>query len=489
MSVPLDLNCLHGTRGPDSEAALTMLEKQLICPICLELFNKPVVILPCQHNLCRKCANELYQPSLFQARTTMLVNSGRFRCPSCRHEVVLDRHGVYGLQRNLLVENIIDAYKEEVSKHTATSLVPAPPPPAELTCSDHEGEKVNIYCLTCQVPICSLCKVFGAHQFCQVAPLTDIYQQKKDELSEGVSSLKADNYKIQAFISDLEESCCNIEDNCKTQKQIVCDTFSRLFSILEEKHKAMTQHISSEEEEKTSHAQAVVHCYRESVEANSKLMETAATFMEGLDMAAFVQNSRELITKVVSATSSCPTEMLKPGFENVSHYRCNFRRQESALRSIDFIKAASSHILQEPEVEPEPEEHRKPFILNTEPNYFQETSDQCVQTLEEPVKDLIPLPISAPVEAEQPAAPTPLLVPHLLSDSPEPCDLDEPHERSVVKNKDDEAERSVAPRAVKEGKICDGMSTQQAVTLLVYLLAFLVILHRVWAYVGCFICM
>lgn len=55
------------------------------------------------------------QPSLFQARTTMMVNSGRFRCPSCRHEVVLDRHGVYGLQRNLLVENIIDVYKQEVS--------------------------------------------------------------------------------------------------------------------------------------------------------------------------------------------------------------------------------------------------------------------------------------------------------------------------------------------------------------------------------------
>lgn len=55
------------------------------------------------------------QPSLFHARTTMMVNSGRFHCPSCRQEVVLDRHGVYGLQRNLLVENIIDIYKEEVN--------------------------------------------------------------------------------------------------------------------------------------------------------------------------------------------------------------------------------------------------------------------------------------------------------------------------------------------------------------------------------------
>lgn len=37
------------------------LEKQLICPICLEMFTKPVVILPCQHNLCRKCASDIFQ--------------------------------------------------------------------------------------------------------------------------------------------------------------------------------------------------------------------------------------------------------------------------------------------------------------------------------------------------------------------------------------------------------------------------------------------
>lgn len=40
------------------------LEKQLICPICLEMFSKPVVILPCQHNLCRKCANDVFQVCL-----------------------------------------------------------------------------------------------------------------------------------------------------------------------------------------------------------------------------------------------------------------------------------------------------------------------------------------------------------------------------------------------------------------------------------------
>ncbi|MEQ2259701.1 hypothetical protein XENORESO_016331 [Xenotaenia resolanae] len=213
MSLSADLSCLQSSQGAEREAALASMEKQLMCPICMEIFNKPVVILPCQHNLCRKCANELYQPSLFHPRTTMLVNSGRFRCPTCRHDVVLDRHGVYGLQRNLLVENIIDIYKQELNQIPSPLPPPAPPPPpaAEAACSDHEGEKLNIYCLTCQLPTCSFCKVFGAHQSCRVAPLTDVHLQKKDELSEGITSLVEFSDRVQALISEIDETCRAVE--------------------------------------------------------------------------------------------------------------------------------------------------------------------------------------------------------------------------------------------------------------------------------------
>uniref|UniRef100_A0A667XRN5 Tripartite motif-containing protein 54 n=1 Tax=Myripristis murdjan TaxID=586833 RepID=A0A667XRN5_9TELE len=151
--------------------AMENLEKQLICPICLEMFTKPVVILPCQHNLCRKCANDVFQASnpYLPTRGGSLTSGGRFRCPSCRHEVVLDRHGVYGLQRNLLVENIIDMFKQESSR----KLLETP------MCDVHEEEKINIYCVTHSVPTCSMCKVFGAHKDCEVAPLTSVYQTQK----------------------------------------------------------------------------------------------------------------------------------------------------------------------------------------------------------------------------------------------------------------------------------------------------------------------
>lgn len=46
-------------------------------------------------------------------------------------------------------------------------------------CEEHEDERINIYCLNCEMPTCSLCKIFGAHKDCQVAPLTSVYQQQK----------------------------------------------------------------------------------------------------------------------------------------------------------------------------------------------------------------------------------------------------------------------------------------------------------------------
>ncbi|KAM3617000.1 uncharacterized protein V6R79_000820 [Siganus canaliculatus] len=477
------------------EAALLMLEKQLICPICLELFSKPVVILPCQHNLCRKCANELYQPSLFQARTTMSVSSGRFRCPSCRHEVVLDRHGVYGLQRNLLVENIIDVYRQEVSGSSSDAAGPlplqAPPPADQVSCSEHAGEKVNIYCLDHQVPTCSLCKVFGAHQSCRVSPLSDVYQQQKDELSNEVRSLEAANDRIQAVIEELDATCRQIEENCKAQKQSVCEAFSRVCSVLEEKQKVMTQRISAEQDEKTAGVQEVARCYGDSVEANIRLMEAAASSMEEQDMADFVQNSRELITKVITASSFSPSLRLDPGFESMDHFRFSFQRQERVLRSIDFLHS------EEPEVEPEPEPQEPEPEENLEPKQEQKTSEQNLEPDVEP--DKTPVPVD-PVQTAPPAPARPGLTRDLVLQPETELDQElnpggagagQETKDEMEEEEEEEEERCAAADPVKDGNHFDhedGMSTQQAVTLLFYLLAFLVLLQRAWAYIGCFIC-
>ncbi|XP_060119684.1 tripartite motif-containing protein 54-like [Heteronotia binoei] len=305
------------------------LERQLICPICLEMFTKPVVILPCQHNLCRKCANDI-----FQSRGTTLGSAGRFRCPSCRHEVVLDRHGIYGLQRNLLVENIIDIYKQASASGPDRPLLKSEHP----TCEEHEDERINIYCVTCGVPTCSLCKVFGEHKDCDVAPLSDIYMKRKTELTDGIGALVAANDRIQAYINALQSTCRNIEDNSKAQKQALCEKFDRMCAILEERRKIMLQRITYEREEKTQHLKSLTKACGDHIDASSKLVDTSLQSMEEPQMSVFVQNAKVLIRKISEMAQSCKLDPLESGYDNMEHYTVDFNAEERVLYQLDFLK-------------------------------------------------------------------------------------------------------------------------------------------------------
>ncbi|KAG8122926.1 hypothetical protein E2320_018349 [Naja naja] len=296
------------------------LEKQLICPICLEMFTKPVVILPCQHNLCRKCANDIFQASnpLWQSRGSTSVSSGgRFRCPSCRHEVVLDRHGVYGLQRNLLVENIIDIYKQESSRPLHAKAE------QQLMCEEHEEEKINIYCLTCEVPTCSMCKVFGAHKDCEVAPLTNIYKRQKD--------------------------------NARRQKQHLCLRFDSLYSILEERKKELLQEIGREQEKKSK-----------GCGGSSGNMET--TLRSPLSWLSQPSNPWRnpkwpSICRITDMSKASMSSRPESGYENMDHFSINVDHVAEMLRTIEFQtdisgeETESEGIIPEGSVEAGEEDH------------------------------------------------------------------------------------------------------------------------------------
>uniref|UniRef100_A0A8C5PX93 RING-type E3 ubiquitin transferase n=1 Tax=Leptobrachium leishanense TaxID=445787 RepID=A0A8C5PX93_9ANUR len=329
MSTSLTYNSLT-----KQQETMDNLEKQLICPICLEMFSKPVVILPCQHNLCRKCASDIFQaanPYLTTRGGNTVSSGGRFRCPSCRHEVVLDRHGVYGLQRNLLVENIIDIYKQE-STRPERKLSDHP------MCEEHEDEKINIYCLNCEAPTCSMCKVFGAHKDCQVAPLAHVFQGQKSELSEGIAVLVGCNDRIQAVIGQLEETCKAVEENSKRQKELLCEKFDLLYSILEARKGELTQIITRDQEEKLGHVKTLVKKHTDHLETVSKLVESGIQFMDEPEMALFLQNSKALLQKITEATKGFHMEKIQPGYENMNHLTVDLNREERVIREIDFYR-------------------------------------------------------------------------------------------------------------------------------------------------------
>ncbi|XP_046701010.1 tripartite motif-containing protein 54 [Silurus meridionalis] len=315
-----------------SPNSMDSLEKQLSCPICLDMFTKPVVILPCQHNLCRGCASDLYD-----SRNPYRFSGGVFRCPTCRFEVVLDRHGVHGLQRNLLVENIIDLYKQQQEGSGNTTAPVKAKVSTEPLCEEHQDEKINIYCVTHQTPTCSMCKVFGQHKDCEVSPIASVYQAQKAEMSNAIDTLVAGNGRLQALLKQMEEACKAVQDNAQHAKQRLGERFDGLYVALEERKNTLLEHISKEQEEKVASLRKLARHYGDRLQAGTDLTDTAVQALEQSSAAEFLQSSRSLIAQTKdTAKSSLAEERPEPGFERMDHFTLFTDHIEALLSKMDF---------------------------------------------------------------------------------------------------------------------------------------------------------
>ncbi|XP_051797741.1 E3 ubiquitin-protein ligase TRIM63-like [Acanthochromis polyacanthus] len=312
--------------------AMESLEKQLSCPICLDMFTKPVVILPCQHNLCRGCANDLYE-----SRNPYHFSGGTFRCPTCRFEVVLDRHGVYGLQRNLLVENIIDIYKQQQERKEED--VPLKDGDSKQPrCKEHEEEHINIYCLSCQTPTCSMCKVFGQHRDCSVSPLPAVYQSQKNELRAAVELLAVASGSVQAEVEQLEETRRRLEENAELQRRRLGESFDLLFALLEEKKMQLLERVDGEQRDRTAALQALRERYRQQLQQSQQLQEKLQQNLQSCGVAQFLVAAKPLQEEARRAAQENQLQRPEAGLESLEHLQVDSQQLEALLAHMDFRK-------------------------------------------------------------------------------------------------------------------------------------------------------
>ncbi|XP_059184128.1 E3 ubiquitin-protein ligase TRIM63-like [Centropristis striata] len=315
-------------------SAMESLEKQLSCPICLDMFTKPVVILPCQHNLCRGCANDLYE-----SRNPYHYSGGTFRCPTCRFEVMLDRHGVYGLQRNLLVENIIDIYKQQ-QENKGVGDSEDPPlkdkDAKEPKCTEHEDERINIYCISCQTPTCSMCKVFGQHKDCEVSPLHAIYQSQKNELRSAVELLAAGNSCVQATVAQMDDTCKVIQENGELQRRRLGESFDLLYAILEERKGELLEKIDQEEQSKVATLRKLAEQYRQQLQLSNQLQEKLAQSVQSCGAAEFLLTAKQLQEEAQRAAAGTGLQPPEPGYDSMEHLTVDTQEAVALLACLDF---------------------------------------------------------------------------------------------------------------------------------------------------------
>ncbi|XP_062856045.1 probable E3 ubiquitin-protein ligase MID2 [Trichomycterus rosablanca] len=206
------------------------LESELTCPICLELFEDPL-LLPCAHSLCFSCAHRILVSHCSPAKPLESVSA--FQCPTCRHVITLSPRGLEGLRRNVTLQNIIDRFqKASVSGpgSPGESRLRLPPRPRSATptgisangsamsaepcvpcqfCEQEPPRDAIKTCATCQASYCERClrathpnkKPFTSHRLLEPAG---------DGHLRGLACLEHENETVSLYCATDEQLICTL---------------------------------------------------------------------------------------------------------------------------------------------------------------------------------------------------------------------------------------------------------------------------------------
>ncbi|KFR07807.1 putative E3 ubiquitin-protein ligase MID2, partial [Opisthocomus hoazin] len=303
------------------------LESELTCPICLELFEDPL-LLPCAHSLCFSCAHRVLVSSCSSSESIEPITA--FQCPTCRYVISLNHRGLEGLKRNVTLQNIIDRFQKASlsGPNSPSERLVEPVPDAHfrgLTCLEHENEKVNMYCVADDQLICALCKLVGRHRDHQVASLSDRFEKLKQTLETNLTNLVKRNSELENQMAKLIQICQQVE--------VVLSSHVLAAEPL------CVPLLSSQVMKLRKLAQQVANC-RQCLERSTVLINQAEHILKENDHARFLQTARNVAERVAMATASSqvliPDINFNDAFEN---FALDFSREKKLLEGLDYLTA------------------------------------------------------------------------------------------------------------------------------------------------------
>ncbi|XP_036853744.2 tripartite motif-containing protein 59 isoform X2 [Manis javanica] len=195
-------------------------EDELTCPICYSIFEDPRV-LPCSHTFCRNCLENVLQASgNFYIWRPLRIP---LKCPNCRTITEIALTGIESLPVNFALKAIIEKYQQE--DH-----------PDIVTCPEHYGQPLNVYCLLDKKLVCGHCLTIGQHNGHPIDDLQSAYMKEKDMPQKLLEQLTDTHWTdLTHLIEKLQEQKSYSEKMVQGDKEVVLQYFKELSDTLEQK--------------------------------------------------------------------------------------------------------------------------------------------------------------------------------------------------------------------------------------------------------------
>ncbi|XP_078029588.1 nuclear factor 7, ovary-like [Epinephelus lanceolatus] len=197
------------------------LEDDLCCPVCCDMFKDPV-ILSCSHSFCKDCLQNWWTEK--PAR----------ECPVCKR-----RHSKGLVPPNLALKKLCESFLQERDQRASEAL-----------CSLH-SEKLKLFCLDHQQPVCLVCRDSEKHTNHRFRPVDEAARQHKKELEETLEPLKEKLKVCEQVKVKCEQTAEHMKVQARRTERQIKEQFKKLHQFLEEEEEARMAALREEEEQKS----------------------------------------------------------------------------------------------------------------------------------------------------------------------------------------------------------------------------------------------
>ncbi|XP_049442374.1 nuclear factor 7, brain-like isoform X1 [Epinephelus fuscoguttatus] len=242
-------------------------EEDLCCPVCQDVFRDPVV-LSCSHSFCKDCLKRWWR----QKPTR--------ECPVCKTVSSTAKPPV-----SLVLKNLCEAFLLERDQRASEAL-----------CSLH-SEKLKLFCLDHQQPVCVICRDSEKHTKHRFRPVDEAARQHKKELEETLKPLKEKLKVCKQVKVKCEQTAQHMKVQARRTKRQIKKQFKKLHQFLEEEEEARMAALREEEEQKSQMMKEKMEALSREIAALSDTVRATEDELRAEDV-SFLLNYKAAVDRV-----------------------------------------------------------------------------------------------------------------------------------------------------------------------------------------------
>lgn len=276
-----------GSASPEEKMPFRLLE-DLSCPVCRDVFRDPVV-LSCSHSFCKSCLLTWWGGKQIQD------------CPVCKR-----RSSRSDPPCNLALKNLCKAFLLDCDQRGAAAAA------SDLDLCNLHFEKLKLFCLDHQQPVCLICRDSKTHSNHRFTPIDEVAQDHRDAFLKSLVPLQE---KMKQF-EHVKGNCDRVAEHIKLQarhaERLIQEQFKKFREFLREEEEARIGALREEEENKSRKIKEQIEALSRDTEALSDTIRAAEEEIRAED-ATFMKNYKAVLKRIQQQPLDLHPGALHPG--------------------------------------------------------------------------------------------------------------------------------------------------------------------------------